>query len=196
MSTALSQHPKEILFPQPLRRVVVIGPSGAGKTTMARELSRRLGVPHVELDALHWGPDWSLPTVEAFRERVAAALGGEEWSTDGNYSAVRDLVWGRAQVLVWLDYALPVFMTRLVTRTLRRVVQKEELWNGNRERLSNALFARDSLLSWTLSTYRKRRRKYVQLLDGPEFSHLAVVRLRSLRATREWLAGLVGSRPE
>ncbi len=91
-----------------LRRIVVVGTSGSGKTTMAARLAEGLGLPHVELDAIHWGPGWTPLAVEEFRERTAEALAGEAWSTDGNYSGVRDIVWSRADTLVWLDYALPV----------------------------------------------------------------------------------------
>jgi adenylate kinase family enzyme len=161
--------------------------SGSGKTTLAAEMARRLGAPHVELDALHWGPNWTLPTVEGFREKVAGALSGERWVTDGNYSAVRDLVWGRAEMLIWLDYSLPVIMAQLVRRTLRRCLTREELWNGNRERLWEFLFTRESLWWWVLRTYRKRRRQFPELLALPEHAHLRVIRLRSPQAMREWL---------
>jgi adenylate kinase family enzyme len=175
-------------LPSPPSRVVVIGMSGAGKTTLAKAIARRLGVPHVELDALHWGPNWSLPTVEGFREKVSAALAGERWVTDGNYSAVRDLVWGRAEMLVWLDYSLPVVMAQLTRRTLKRCLTREALWNGNRERLWEHLFTRDSLFWWVLRNFRKRRRLFPKLLARPEHRHLRVVRLRSPRAMRAWLA--------
>src|SRR5438132_8383373 len=92
----------------PLRRVVVVGTSGSGKTTLAREIARRLSLPHVELDAVHWGPGWTEPPVELFRQRTQEALQGDRWVADGNYGKVRDLVWGRAEMLVWLDYALPL----------------------------------------------------------------------------------------
>jgi adenylate kinase family enzyme len=94
------------------RRVAVVGTSGSGKTTLARRLAQRLGVPHVELDALHWEADWTPVQREVFRERVSRVLDGDAWTTDGNYSAVRDIVWGRADTVVWLDYALGVVMER------------------------------------------------------------------------------------
>src|SRR5207244_13231593 len=174
---------------RPPQRLVVVGTSGSGKTTLAREIARRLALPHVELDAVHWGPDWTEPPVELFRQRAQEALQGDRWVADGNYSKVRDVVWGRAEVLVWLDYALPLVMWRLVRRTLQRGLTREELWNGNRERLRD-MFTRESLLLWALRSHRRHRREYPQRFAAPEYCHLEVVRLRCPRATRDWLADI------
>jgi adenylate kinase family enzyme len=173
-----------------MQRIAVVGTTGSGKTILARQLSRRLAIPLVELDALYWGPGWSETPTPLFRERVAMALQGAAWVVDGNYSKVRDLVWSRAHSLVWLDYALPVVMWRLIARTLARVATGEELWAGNRERVATALLSRESILLWALKTYRRYRREYPVLLGQPEYAHLSLVRLRSPRATRAWLSGL------
>jgi adenylate kinase family enzyme len=172
--------------PRP-RRIAVVGTSGSGKTTMAQKIARRLGVPHVELDALHWGPNWTPTSRELFRERVEQALSGVAWTTDGNYSAVRDIVWGRADTVVWLDYALPLIMWRVLTRTIRRSVTREELWNENRENLRQSFLSRDSIILWALRTYRRRRREYPILFRQLEYVHLRIVHLRSPRAARQWL---------
>ena len=171
-------------------RFVVIGTSGSGKTTTASQIARRLGIPHVELDALHWEPDWTPAPLDVFRERVARALSGDVWVVDGNYGKVRDIVWGRADTVVWLDYRLAVIMGQLVRRTWRRIVTRETLWGGNRESLRQTLFSRESILLWALQTYRRRRREYPILFDRLEYAHLTVVRLRSPRDMRTWLSGL------
>lgn len=172
------------------RRFAVVGTSGSGKTTTAGQVAQRLGIPHVELDALHWGPGWTPAPLDVFRKRVSQALSGDAWAVDGNYSKVRDVVWSRADTVVWLDYALPVIMWQLVRRTFRRSVSQEELWSGNRESLRMALFSQDSILLWALQTYRRGRKEYPILLNKPEYVHLAVVHLRSPRATRNWLSSL------
>lgn len=140
----------------PPRRIVVVGTSGAGKTTLAKALASRLAYPHVELDALYWDPGWQPARIGVFRERVATVIARDAWVVDGNYSKARDLVWGRADTLVWLDYPLRVVLPRLIVRTLRRGLTGEVLWNGNREYLRDFL-GKDSLLHWAITTHRRRR---------------------------------------
>lgn len=170
------------------KRIHVVGTSGSGKTTLARNLARRLDIPHVELDALHWGPNWT-PAPD-FRERVTAALSGEAWATDGNYSAVRDIIWHRADTVVWLDYVLPVVLWRVTSRTVRRAIQQEELWGANRENLKEAFFGPDSVIWYALKTWRRRKRQYPILFAQPEYAHLNVVHLPSPRQAQRWLETL------
>jgi adenylate kinase family enzyme len=176
--------------PFPFRRVNVMGVSASGKSTFARDLALRLGVPHIELDALYWEPGWTAAPNEVMRTRVAAATAGDAWVVDGNYAVVRDIVWQRAQAVVWLDYPLSTVLWRYATRTRRRIRQREEIWpgTGNRERLSMHLFRRDGLLWWILTTYHRRRREYPRLLAANP--QLATVRLRSQREADAWLADI------
>ena len=171
-------------------RIVVVGTTGSGKTTLAGELAQRLEVPHVELDALHWEPNWVEAPIEIFRERVVHAVSGEAWVIDGNYSAVRDIVWSRADTIVWLDYSLPIILCRLTRRTFRRIFTREELWKGNKERMWVQFLSRDSIFLWALKTYRRRRREYPKLLSSPEYTHLHLVHLHSPRQARRFLLSL------
>ena len=129
-------------------RIVVIGTSGSGKTTLARQLARCLDIPHVEFDAIRHGPNWVETPDDTFRELLADALSGESWVADGNYSIARDVVWPRATTLLWLDYLFGVIIWRLLYRTLRRSILREELWNGNREKLWWHFVTKDSLFLW------------------------------------------------
>ena len=173
------------------KRIVVFGTSGSGKTTLARNLAAKLGIPHVEIDALNWGPNWTQATSEQLHERVGQALAGDSWVVDGNYSGVRPYIWSRATTLIWLNYSLPVIMTRLVRRTSRRVFSREELWSGNRESLRKTLFTRDSILWWALTTYKRKRRDYPVLLAKPENAHLQVFQFQSPRATDRWFETII-----
>jgi adenylate kinase family enzyme len=174
----------------PYRRVNVVGTSAAGKTTFARALAGLLDVQCVELDALHWEADWTEAPEPVMRQRVTDATAGEAWVVDGNYSAVRDIVWGRGQAVVWLDFPLRTVLWRYAARTQRRIRTGEELWpgTGNRESLSTQLLSRHSLLLWILSTYHRRRRDYPRLLAA--YPGLAAIRLRSPDAADNWLRAL------
>jgi adenylate kinase family enzyme len=172
------------------RRIAIVGTTGSGKTTLAAHVSSCLGIPHLEFDALYWMPGWTERPLPEFRVHVAEAVGQAAWVTDGNYSIVRDLVWARADTLVWLDYPLPTVMWRLWRRTLGRVRRRELLWGTNQERLREQFASRHSLFLWALNTHRRHRRDYPPLLARPEYAHLALVRLARPGQTAAWLAGL------
>jgi adenylate kinase family enzyme len=177
-----------------MRRVVVVGTSAVGKTTFAGRLAAILYAPHVELDALHWEPGWQEADPEVFRDRVRAAVEATEaWVVDGGYSRVRPIVWGAADTVVWLDFPLPTILLRLTRRTLARVISREEIWNGNRERWRTAFASRESLYWWVLTTHRGRRRRMKDALASPEYRHIRAVRFRSPRQGERWLQGVASS---
>jgi hypothetical protein len=149
-------------------------------------------VVHVELDALNWGPNWTMIPVEVFRERVARAVEGDAWVIDGNYTSrgARDLVWPRADTVVWLDPPLHMILARLFVRGLRRSRTGDEIWpgTGNRETYRNQFLARDNLFWWALKTYRRRRRELPLALARPEHAHIVVHRFRRSGEAESWLA--------
>jgi len=174
----------------PPRRISVVGTCGSGKTTVGREIAARLGIPFLELDALAWLPEWVSRPTEELRSLVEERTRDPAWVVDGNRGVVRDLVWTRADTVVWLDYPFRRVFTQLLRRTILRVVCREELWNGNRESWRTSFFSRDSILLWAIRTHRRRKREYPELLARPENAHLTVIRLRSPAETRRWLATL------
>ena len=171
-------------------RIVVLGTSDAGKTTVAKAIAEVLSVPHVEFDAYRHGPNWTETPDDVFRERLSEALQGEAWVADGNYSIARDVVWPRASTLVWLDYPMPLVMWRLFWRIMRRGIMREELWNGNKEKLWWHFFSRESLFLWAWSSHWRRRRTLPEAFAQPQHAHIQVVRLRSPKITREWVRAL------
>jgi len=160
-------------------RAVVIGIGGSGKTTLAKQLAAYHGLRYIELDALHWLPNWQMRAVDDFRALVAQAVAHERWVTDGNYRVVRDLVWGRATTVIWLNYPFWTVMGRLVRRTLRRIVTRETLFSGNRETVRNAFLSRDSILWYVLTHYAGTRARYRQVFDERPFPHLEWVELKT-----------------
>ncbi|GII58379.1 hypothetical protein Pth03_67680 [Planotetraspora thailandica] len=172
-----------------MRRVSVVGNSGSGKTTLARRLAVRLGAPHLELDAVYHQPEWKPLADGEFRRRVAEVIAQDTWVVDGNYTAVRDLVWARADTVVWLDPPRAVVMWQVVTRTVRRVAMRAELWNGNRERWRNltTLDPHESVVMWAWTNHRRYRERYERAAASSEHPHLRFVRVRSRGDARRLL---------
>lgn len=176
------------------QRIVVVGTTGSGKTTLARELADTLGLTHIELDALHWEPNWIEAADGVLGARVADALATnpDGWVVDGNYlTKTESLTWANADTVVFLDFPLPVIVARLTRRTIRRSRSQEELWSGNRERL-RTLVSRDSLLWWAVKTHARNRRRYRARMDDPDWQHLQIVRLRNRTEIGHYVASLKG----
>jgi adenylate kinase family enzyme len=178
-----------------VRRVSVVGTSGAGKSTFASSLACVLGAAFLELDSVQHQADWtSLPASE-FRARVALVADRECWVIDGNYSTVQDIVWARADTVVWLDLPRRTVMRRIVWRTLRRVGGRVELWNGNRERWRNflTLDKEESVIAWAWQTHASNRSRYEAAMADPLHSHLRFVRLRSPAEVRGFLRSVAAA---
>jgi adenylate kinase family enzyme len=178
-----------------VRRVAVVGNSGSGKTTLGRALAGRMAVPFVELDAINHQAGWQALPVEEFRGRVDALMAADGWVVDGNYSAVRDLVWARADTVVWFDLPRRTVMRQIVGRTLRRALTRAELWNGNREPLTGLLRVNpeESVVRWAWTQHRKYRLRYAGAATDPEYGHLTFVRIGSRADARRLLRGTAQS---
>ncbi len=175
------------------RRIAVLGPTGSGKTSFSAEFARRLGLAHIELDAIHWLPDWMEKPLAEFRADVAAALAShpEGWVCDGNYAKVRDLVVAEAEMVVWLRLPLRVTFWRVFRRTVGRGLRRQRLWGTNYESWRLSFFSRDSLLLYSLTKGRHSGEKARRLRDsippGMPFHEL-----RSGRQVAAFLAALDG----
>ena len=162
----------------------MIGPTGSGKTTFGRALAAKLGVPHIELDALFWQPGWVESSADELRARVEPALAAEGWVVDGNYSGkLGTLVMDEADEIVWLDLPLRTTWWRLLRRTVRRLRTRELICGANRESFRQAFLSRDSILLYALRTYRRTRASRSEWTGG-----YCVVRLRSPREVEQYLA--------
>lgn len=177
-------------LPHRPERVVIAGVSGVGKTSLARRVSARLGIPHTEIDALYHGAGW-VPRPE-FLADVQLLVAGECWVTEWQYTTARSILAARADVVVWLDLPfLTVTLPRVVRRTLRRRARREVLWNGNVEPPLRTFFTdREHIVRWAWSTRDKYRMRVPEL--ERRYPHLSVVRLRSRRQVDAWLHSLGG----
>jgi adenylate kinase family enzyme len=170
---------------KPVQRISVVGNSGSGKTTLAAALGRAMGAPHLELVGVFHQPDWEPLEAAEFRRRVSEFIAGDRWVVDGNYSAVRDLIWARADTVVWLDPPRHRVMRQILWRTVRRAAFRKELWNGNRERWANLFTAdpQESVVAWAWTRHSVYRERYLAASHDPANAHLTFIRCRSPRDT-------------
>lgn len=166
-----------------MHRIVVVGNSGSGKSTVARALGEKLEFPVLELDSIYHQKGWEPLPNEEFRVKLADFALNQKWVIDGNYTSLgmKDLIWPVADTLVWLDLPRKVVMSRIIQRTLKRVFTRQELWNGNRESLTNLvrLDPEKNIIRWSYTRHEHYRQQYEEAFAGPETVHLRVIRLRS-----------------
>jgi len=173
-----------------MRRISLIGVPGSGKTTAGRRLAASLDVPFIELDAIFHQSGWRELPRDEFRTRVSEVIAQEGWVVDGNYSTVQDLVWPRADTVVWLDLPRPVVVRRVATRTLRRALTRERLWNDNREPLTNfyRLDPEKNIIRWAWVKHAEYLERYGAAMRDAANDHLRFRRLTSQREIDQFLA--------
>src|SRR4051794_39415508 len=103
----------------PMRRVLVIGSSGSGKTRLTTQLAEKFGLPAVFLDVHFWLPGWQARDLATWRRRVSGLAESATWVMDGNFSETFDLRMPRADTLVWLDYPRATCLRRVLTRSFK-----------------------------------------------------------------------------
>jgi adenylate kinase family enzyme len=168
-----------MLTPESLARVAIVGTSCAGKSTLGHAFATRLNVPHIELDAQYWGPNWTPVPAEQFRKNVDALTSRSRWVCDGNYSVVRDIIWPCATMVVWLNYSFARVFGRGLRRTLQRCVSRSPMFGGNRETFRLSFLSRDSILLWLLKTHWRHQREYPRQFADPANGHLKIVELKN-----------------
>lgn len=145
------------------KRILLIGPSCSGKTTLSQKLGQILNLPAYDLDDLHWLPDWKARELDDFRAQVKQVVDQERWILAGNYSRSQDLSWPRAELILWLDFEKALILRRFFKRTLWRYLSHTASCNGNYESLKT-IFGKDSLYRWIQDTHQLQRDRYQERL--------------------------------
>ena len=174
-----------------MSRIIIVGTSGAGKSVLGAQAAKKLGVPFLELDAYFWLAGWVQVSKEVFRQKVSEAIAEDAWVAGGNFSLARDVIWERADTLVWLDYPLRLTLWRLFRRTVTRIITQEDLWQtGNRETWQKQFLSRESLFIWAVRSHRRHAKQFPELLKQGEYAHLKVHRFYKPSEAENWLNSL------
>lgn len=177
-----------------MKRIVILGPTGSGKTTLGLRLAEKLGVKPVDLDDLHWKPAsegaWQHRTTEEMYVLAEAAASGDKWIIMGNYSKVKDAVWPRADAFIWINYPFPRVFWQLLKRSVMRAIDKNPICNGNTESW-RIMFSRKSIMLWLFQSYWRLEKRYEEHFAGAGNNPAArYIRLRSPKATEEFISSL------
>ncbi len=168
-----------------MQRVLVAGITGSGKTTYATELGRRLDLPVHSMDALFHGPGWEpIPT---FADDVAEVVDGDRWIFDSHgYSEVQELMWARADTVIWLAYPRRVAATRVTRRSFARAWTRDPVFNDNVETFRSWLDP-EHPVQWVWTHYDSRRRNLELHFADPRFAEITKVRFARPVSAQRWM---------
>ncbi|MFB5643666.1 AAA family ATPase [Kluyvera ascorbata] len=177
-------------------KINVVGTSGVGKSTLAKRLAALFSVPYIEMDTLYWRPDWQGVTDEELFAALTQATAAPGWVLDGNYNRSRPVKWRDVDLVVWVDYSFWRTFRQAVWRAASRAWRQQELWpgTGNRESFRRSFFSRDSIILWTLKTWRPNRERYLRDMADPAWQHIRFVRLRNQRETEAFITQLMAEK--
>lgn len=164
-----------------MKRILVVGTSGSGKSTVAQKIAARFNLPYFASDPFYWEGNWKTVPSERVREKLHKVIEQDAWVLDGNFDDEWELVWKRADCLVWLDYSLPVILGQVILRNLRWLISGETIWSGNRMTLRRMV----SGIRHTIHSYPLKKERYpiqIATMQGME-----VHRYKTRRETDGWL---------
>ena len=175
-----------------MKRINIIGTSGSGKSTIGKRLAAKLGYPYFQMDALFWKPNWTESNDEEFFKAVAEVAAKPTWVLDGNYTRTQRIKWENVDTVIWIDYSFSRTLYQALKRAVTRIIESEELWKGtgNKETFKKTFMSRDSILIWTIKSYKKNRVRYQAMMHSREFQHIKFVRLQSPKAAEAFISKL------
>lgn len=172
-----------------MKKINVVGTSGSGKSTFSRMLAKKLGYRYLEMDAMFWKPNWQESTDEEFFTKLKSCLSQDAWVLDGNYNRTVAIKWADIDQVIWIDYSFPRTVYQAIKRAFIRSITQTELWDdtGNIETFRKSFFSRDSIIIWTLKTYKRNRVRYTEMFNDPKYNHIEFVRLTSPKMAKKFI---------
>lgn len=156
-------------------RILVYGVTGSGKSVLAERISAAVKVPWYSVDDLTWEPGWVQLPVEDQRIRISAICAQERWVLDSAYGQWLDIPLARAEMIVGLDYPRWLSMARLIRRTVRRVIERDLVCNGNRESL-RLFLSRESIIVWHFRSFKRKQRRMREWRADPDLPPVLLFR--------------------
>ncbi len=172
-----------------MKKIIIIGVTGSGKSTLAGKLVKKLQYPYIQLDKLFWKANWQETPDNEFFPKIEEAIQSDTWIIDGNYGRTNHITWPKADTVIWID--LPFYQTLFqnVSRSIKRAIVQEELWEGTGNKESFArMFSKDSIVKWVFKTYKPHKMRNESRMTSDEFKHLKFYRLKSHKEIKEFLA--------
>lgn len=171
-----------------MKKIIVIGTTGSGKSRLASSLSQGLNIPHYQLDAFQFIANWEIVSDDVFFAKIKKATESDSWIIDGNFAKTHHLTWPYADTVIWIDFPLTVTLYQNISRTLKRIITREEIWKGTGNRESwKMLFSKDSIVLWLFKTYHSNIKRYEERFNDSNYSHIRFLRLRSRREVEQFL---------
>ncbi len=176
-----------------MKRINVVGTSASGKTTFSKAIAEKLGLQHIELDDLFWQDNWQQSADEVFLAKLASQINQTTtgYVIDGNYSRSIPVKWREIDVVIWLDIPFHVNMWQSLKRAIKRAVTGRTLWpSSNNTESFGRMLSRDSIIWWMIKTHQKNRKKYLSMMEDPQYQHIRWIHLKSSRQAQQFLAAL------
>ena len=167
-----------------MKKVLVIGCSGAGKSTFAKRIASKTALRYIATDPFYWGSDWKLVSDEKVLERVYRATSEETWILDGNFDSERKMVWQRADTIIWLDYSFLQVLTQVTRRNLALWLSQNPTWSGNRMTWKRAW----SGIRHSVKSHRRKRLIYPDYLAS--LDDIQVLHFTKSQEAEAWLTTL------
>lgn len=173
-----------------MKFINIIGTTGSGKSTFARQLAQKQQLQYIELDNLLWLDDWQESTNEVLflKLKIAMKNAASGWVIDGLYTRTIPIMMEKVDTVIWLDYPFHINLYRLTKRTFGRVISQKKLWedSNNRENFK-LMLSKESIFIWLIKSYPKNRKKYLALMQNPDYQHIHFIRLTSPQQAARFL---------